>query len=870
MSSKNSFISLAQNIETLSQNSLKVSLALSDVVSSKNDTVEVIQKDSNGNEIKVSMPSIGSIQTEIAILKQDIKTLSNLDSRGAIIQPSKNVYSKIITSNINVEPNLIPELSTITQFITTNNRFIDSLLNPLLKVSIDLTGKIEDKIKKILSRRYIINFENDQFGNYTTNGLNAISNFNSTFKNRTNISVDELEKWIVSTIGVDKDIRGNQIVFDEEEFMLEYNKIRYEGFFTILSTTSDSVNKKMYFGIDTLDYYEIATKQKKQLQVGDELIINTNYATTRYSIIEINTQSSDIKIRLELVEGFEPIPVGVVSGMKIYSPIIKNKAVDITIGFNEYNVVFLKAIDTDNHIVGRNFSYGVSFFTNDLTLNSSKNNENNTSMVDFYVKTVQDFGNLLSDFVDRYIPRDKAVKPNAPILLDTNFRVVQSNTFLTNGSNVKSQQEKNQQINTIRSRMDETSKSIQSKYQVLYGKSFKSQKDKDDVLNQIKKLNDSYQSDSVLIKSTTNDLLASLQNNTVVDAEYEVQGFWEMVAPAISPFTRPQEAIAFYVEYKKANIDGKESQNETFKVVNSDNSETNAVFSPWKPLWSPLRRRIFNIDTQSYIWEVQNLSSIDVPNINSLALKISPNEQISIRVKTVSEVGYPDSIIESDWSNTLTVNFPQSLLAPKNPQELFQKNADLEDLRSRIESSYDAKGLSQHLSDGLTFENKYFSHIADNIGSYDSNGKIISLSEKLTQLANKPSTEPIKKLSLSNKWVDYGNNYANASYYLDNGRVYLSGLIKIDLGNGVFDIQERFPEVDIITLSKPKNTQYSIIGTIPLGYRPVNGIVRLATSTDSGNGFSKNATIEISTDGTITVVYGNSGWISLDNLSFRI
>lgn len=874
MSSKNSFVSLASNIETLSNNALQVLASLNQIVSSTETEVQITVYDANGQPQIASMPTIGALKADIDRLNQNLKTLSTVDQRGAIIQPARNEYKKVYVADINREPNPISELTSVINFVSDKNLFFDSLLNPLLKVRMDLTGKIEDNVRRILSRRYIVNFENDEFGTPTSLGQTAIDTFNQTFKNRTDITIDELESWLNNTPGIDIDNMGSKIVYDEQEFELEYNNIQYEGFFTILGTEEDTVNRKMYFQIDTLDYYEISTGQKRQLQINDELIINTAISTTRYKIIEINTQASELRVRMERVEGYEPIPVSVVGGMKFYSPIINNKAVDITVGFNEYNVIFLKAINTENFIVARKFSSGVAYYTNDLTLLSTSNNgDNGKSMQQFYIETVKDFGDLLKDFVDRYIPRNKGVKPNAPVLTSENFRVVQSNKFLTETTTLEEQRRNHQQINDLRSKIDETNKTIQEKKRELFGKNFRNQKDKNDVQNQIKQLTQQVQSDSALLQSTVNVLLASAQNNTTVENEYQVQGFWQMPTPVENGQTRPQEAIAFYLEYKYSNVDGKESENETFKVTEADGTQVNAVFSPWKPLWSPIRRRVFDVPTQSYVWETQDLGNIDIPNINSIGLPLSPNERITIRVKTVSEVGYPDSVLESDWSNELTITFPTELLQPRNPQVLFQKNADLEDLRNRIESDFDGKGLTQHLSDGVTFENKYYAHITDNIGSYDATGKIITLTDKIRQLEKADPVEAQKNIALLSPWVSRGSGYTVARYYLHEGRVYIQGNIKVDRGDKFKNINDRFPVVDVLVYgTRTQNTNYSRIGFLPVGYRP-DTILKLSTVCYSGNNGtgldSKHCQIEIFPNGLIMLVQGNTGWVSLDGLSFR-
>lgn len=870
MSSKNSYVSVANQIEILTQNSIQALTAMNSVVSSNDSQINLQILDANGQAQTVSFPTIGFLKSEIDRLNQTLRTLSTVDQRGAIIQPSTNTFKKIIVSDLNREPNPIPELNNIINFMAEKNWFFDSLLNPILKVRVDLTNKIENNVTKVLSRRYIIAFNTDEFGTPTTQGQSAIDSFNQTFKGRTNITIDEIELWIQNTPGIDSDNRGQKINFDEQEFELDPNQIQFEGFFTILGTDEDTINKKTFYQLDTLDYFEIATNQKKQLQLNDELIINTTISSTRYKIIEINTLASEIRVRLERVEGLEPIPVGIVGGMKFYSPIITTKLVDISIGFNEYNVVFLKAINTDNNIIGRKWSKGIAYYSNDLTLISDNSNgENGKSMVQFYVETVKDFGDLLKDLVDRNIPRSKGVKPNAPILTDINFRVIQSNTFLTNTTSIEQQRRNNQQINELRSKIDETNKIIQEKKRELFGKNFKNPKDKTDLENQITKLSSQAQSDSDLLKSTVNQLLASVQNNTTVDAEFVAQGFWQMPLAVENGQTRPQETIGFRTEYKYSNLDGKETENQTFKVTEADGTQINAVFSPWRVFESPIRRRVFDIATQTFIWETLRLDSIDEPNINSISLPLNPNEKITIRVKSISEVGFPDAILESDWSNELEISFPAELLQARNPQALFEKNADLEDLRSRIEGDLDRKGLSQHLADSVTFENKFFTHISDNIGTYDPTGRIITLTQKIRDLERANPVDNFKDIPLLAPWVNYGGGYSNARYYLHEGRVYLSGLIKVDRGDTFSNFNDRFPSVDIISVgNNSKNTNFSRIGFLPIGYRPDTRLMFSCNTFDPT--IVRLGRVDILPNGLIVVINTSSSWVNLEEISFRI
>ena len=602
------------------------------------------------------------------------------------------------------------------------------------------------------------------------------------------------------------------------------------------------------------------------------MIINTEFSTTRYKVIEINTEASEIRVRMDRVEGLEPIPVGIVGGMKYYSSVLDDKNVDISIGYDEYNVIFTKAINTDNNLIGRKWSLGLAFYSNDLTLLSTNDNgENGQSMQEFYISTVRDFGELLKDLVERNIPRISGVEPDAPVLSVDNFRVIQDNKFLTDTPSLQESRRSHQQIRELRSKIDQTNKTVQEKKKELQGKRFRQPKDRIDVENQIKKLTEQAQSDTELLNSTVNELLANNQNDSTVDPSFKAQGFWQKPAPKESFKTRLQEVIAYKVQYKKSNIDGKEAENETFKVIDDNGNETNAVFSPWTQYITDVREREFDINTQQFVWVEENLSSIDEPNINSINIGLSPSEQITLRVKAISEVGYPDSLLESEWSNEITISFPDELLQGKNPQEQFLKNAELEDLRNRIQSDLDRQGLAQHLNDGVTFENKYFPHITDNVGFKNPDGRLIDLNEKLKQLESADPVEKLTVIPLLQPWAAYGGIFATPSYYKHEGRVYLSGLVRVDKGSSFTNFNQRYPKQSIRTQGKSQtNTQIARIAFLPEGYRPEARTIDSTTAYAGVGGFISQTRIDILDNGLIYVVNGHTGWISLDGISFRV
>jgi len=91
-----------------------------------------------------------------------------------------------------------------------------------------------------------------------------------------------------------------------------------------------------------------------------------------------------------------------------------------------------------------------------------------------------------------------------------------------------------------------------------------------------------------------------------------------------------------------------------------------------------------------------------------------------------------------------------------------------------------------------------------------------------------------------NSWINYNSTtHQTMAFYKHNGRVYLKGLIK-------------------------SGSIPSVAFTLPEGYRPPL-IVNIGTVSNATFG-----AFNILSDGSITIIAGNTAWVSLDGASFRI
>jgi hypothetical protein len=735
---QSSFPTIADQVISSNKNIIEILSQINTLATTQEKSINFRVYDENGELRTFAVPSFNSLKSDIERLNNNINSLYNIDASGAIITTSnQNKYKKIITVDLNREPNDIGSLSSITKFKAVNNWFFDNLMSPIVSVELDLTSKIEDNIRKIKSRRYIVEFNTDSNGNLTNLGQSALNSFNVLFKGNESIDITDFENWHSTTPGV---VYPTNPQYDEQIFDLEPNDLMYDGQFSVLRIQEDRLNKKLWYVLDSLSYLIRDINETAQLSIGDEVIVNLNSITsTRYKVIEVSTTESNPRVRLERIEGIEPIPVGI-NTLKIYSPVIYNKKVKISVGYNERNVIFIKAINSDTNIISKNWSLGVGFWTNDLTL-ESESPENGLTMEEFYINYVYDYGTVLKDLVAKKTPNLLAGIPTPPTLNIDNFKVIQINKHLTEtvDSNIIKQKH-NYQL-TLQSEIQQIQDAIISKNSQMKFVKFKSESDKKQANLEIEELIRKKDSRSKLLTTTTQEIIAlSNKPNSKVKPKFRIRGFWEIPNAIIARGTRPQEIVQFRVQYRYLSKDGTMSPVETFKV-NREGVDTKktAAFSNWVEFKTDARKRSYDAESGEYYWEIEDVSSADTPNINQLDISIQTNERVEIRVKSISEVGWPESPVESDWSETLTIDFPDDLNNILNENDFILQSATSEDLKIKMNQELSAKGIDTHLSDTIIVNNMIYHHDTNKIisGFKDENGVSIDLFTYLKSLQDR-------------------------------------------------------------------------------------------------------------------------------------
>jgi hypothetical protein len=745
---QSSFAQVASQIVAFNRNIVETLSKINSLATTTDPSVNVDIIDIEGVSRSYSLPSFTFLKTEIERLNNSINSLYSIEAPGAMIQTSNaNKFRKIITVDLNREPSSISDLGVVTEFKSDRNWFFDGLLNPQLMIELDLRDKIENDVRKILTRRYIVEFAKNSDGSLTNLGQSALNSFNTLYRGKSTVDIAEFENWHRSTPGLLNPLNPN---YDEQTFDILPNVLLYDGLFNVLKIEEDALNRKLWYHVNTLDYIVNETLQLRQLAVGDELIINQVTSNTRYTIVEISKSESNNRLRLERVEGLQPIPVAV-GALKIYSPVVYRKRVRISVGYNERNVLFVKPVNADLNLVAKDWSRGTGFYTNDLKL-SSNTAENGYTMDQYYFEFVYDYGEVLQDLVQKKVPNKLAGIPNTVNLNASNFKVVQINRHLTDSPDANLLLNKNNYANTLRSEITQIEDAITDRKNKLKVVPFQDAATKKSYEQEVSSLENEKVSKSNLLTTLNQEILSLSQSPTTnVEPKFRLRGFWSFPEPVTTLSSRdnsgnntvilPQEVVQFRVQYRYVSKDGREPQVETFHVSGAAGStnQTTAAFSNWNEYKTDVRKRIFDESSQSYFWQIEDIESADTPNINQIDIAISSNEQVEIRMKSISEVGWPESPVESDWSEILTVAFPDDLNNVLNDNDFILQEASREQLRLTMNNALDAIGLREHLADASSTGDQIFLHSSEKIlsGFRDENGIILSLLEYLTKLENR-------------------------------------------------------------------------------------------------------------------------------------
>lgn len=737
MDTYNSFSEVIKRFSQLNANSLEIFEGINKAVSSDQDavtiTIDLFGKDTPEGEETIQtyqIPSFSFLDREIKRLENNLKALSGAGNSDARMQLPDGSFKKIITKKFKSPANDITSINTPTFFESASNDFFEDYLNPLLSVKFDVSSQIPSDTERVLVKRFL----------FPSDDAFAVAYFEDNYLNSSELNYGDVQNSILTD--------GVNVTIDEQVRDLPYRSVQYYGKFDITGVESakkevvvdgqtTNVTTKLYT-VNKLTYTDSNKdlKDTEFLSIGDKLMVNSGNRSTLYEIR--NIYNGTLQLELRLIEGFESIKIGA-EQLCIYKSLEDSVSLSINVAFDERQVVFFKTIDPDSKILAENWSPGVGFYSNDLTIKKEDGLEEN--LAEYYKNTVADFGQFIKALKEDFIPpATVGIQPDAVELDVDNFQVVQINNHLTENDAFDTIKKLSNDKISVSENIKKLDDTIVSKRSEIATKRYKSDIEKNKDKNALATLVEKRSSEAKLYSSIVNQIQSINKDQNIKDLKpkFRVRGFWNIPDAKTNADTLPQEIVKFKIQYRYVSSSGKASnitQIPFKEKKGGKETSTTASFSNWIAYETPTRERKRDAITGKYTWITSSVEDGQEVNFNQLDLPINLGENVEIRIKAVSEAGYPANPVVSEWSDVIRVDFPEGLLDTSNTINLIDENAK-ETTYVQLVDELDSKGLYTHISDSFIANEKYYTHGATNIASgfLSDEQAPISLFDKLIDL----------------------------------------------------------------------------------------------------------------------------------------
>jgi hypothetical protein len=722
----NSFTETVNQLVQQSNIALEFAAKTNEAITTQEDVVNmyVEQRDpitGDASTVQYSIPSYNTVLSKVNNALETVETF--VKGQGKILL-NDGTYREVRTIPVAISPPQITGVSSPSKFNTRNNWFFEDLIFPQMTVSFDLKGKIPNRADRITVRRVIFNNESSTETQWFKDNIIGV---NRTYY-ETIVFLNENNKKYWQ---------------DDQVTDLPIYTEPYTGYFTILNKRTivdENGNSYDWYFLDTLNYgipsdepvvYNIQLKKNDQLRYGNAI----------YKIGDIEV--TEKRIRVIPIVGIEHPTIN--NDFEIYTEPFSTKIVEIAVGFDECNILFLKGINDDYNLLADDWSLGIPFYTNDLTLEN-----NTTTLLDFYNEYVSDFGKKMeAEAKEKFIPAFLGVTPDPPSLRSSAFKVNQINTQLNAALSTDEVKNAQTQIESTKTIINSLKSTIAQQKAELVTITDPAQRE--DLNTKIQKNISDLSKRTVEYQSLVRSLSTLAYESDAVNAspKYRLRGFFDVPAGKRrfdSTSESPQEIIQFEIAYRYLKLDNTGTELKTYTDTDPSTGQIRrGVFTDWNMMLSPIKERVYDSSAGVYKWVPPNIANGDEVNINQINIPIRKGEKVEFKVRSISEAGWPMNPQKSSWSNSIIADFPANLAGSDQVTNILT-DAIEEENSIKLQETLAASGIDQHVADSIPNPNAgdgtYFKHQAINLAydlsQKDINGTITetNTTDLQTQLAN--------------------------------------------------------------------------------------------------------------------------------------
>lgn len=697
--------SFAENMNKTTEavtNALKLISAYGESATTNESTIKVTLVDGT----VVEFPSTANLNRR---MERAENTIAAFTKNQGIIETDDDTYRKLKVETVPKAPGKITGLSPVTEFHIDSNWFFEDLMFPKCVVKIDLKGKIDNDSDRIYINRVILDYKNQ----------NAVEFYNNV------ISGDNANPSYTQLIEL---LNTNEIPYSEDtqEVNIPLSYEKYNGEFTISAIKLEG--NDLWYYLDTLNYKQIdsnglTVSSSYLLSVGDSL----RYNDSLFTVTEIDQNAKKIKIQSNV--GYESPAVN--NAFYYYNDPFTEKTADIAIGYNEINIIYIKAINENYNILSKDWSEPIKFITNNLIKEGTT-----TALSAYYPNFVMDFGKeMIARAKQNSIYASDGLEPNAPVIDANALQVVQINTQLEATLSTEEYNNLTSSILSVKSTVEDLRKNIIANKEALIKE--KKSTNRTTLQNKITNDTESLSTYTTQYNSLVDELNTLLTENGALSysPKYHIRGFFPIPSPKYadeSNLSGKQEVIGFDIMYRYIHTDETSTTLNSFKYSDAGTT-VNAVFSDWVSTTSKIREQVYDDDLGIYIWEDEEVGNGSIININQIDIPIRSGEKVEIKVRSISEAGYPVNPLKSKWSDSVIISFPSNLTTNDSATNIINSAKD-DKTAVVLQNTLSSAGLYTHLSDST----EQYKHSADNIyivvDGTNGNKVTKSLSEYLSEL----------------------------------------------------------------------------------------------------------------------------------------
>lgn len=723
----NNFDSMSQlllQINRIYANMQQYIEAISKAIESTEDIVTIETLNDDGTTTELQLPSFANIERRLKIFEQNLNALVGAGTGAldnSLYLQLVDEYGKVKTlvhmSLLNVPDKIASlqgSLANDNQVVALGNE-LDKATTLGLNVQLDVTGKVSAYMQKCSVTKFIMS--QDMYAYF--------KNIETTY-GRELTHTEFINALNDSSYVLDTD-------YEIETFISNLRPRRplSQGAFNILFKKITGSNT-MTVRLDTVTYSNVdaLVDGNQTLKVGDNLA--TASGDVIFSIATIDVLSNTVQLVRE--SGLQMPSANLNRLVYVETSVVKT--VDVPLRVNENFVAFLSPVHESYNTIA-DYSPAIFIDIRNLTIRLSDGQLINANSWALSQGDTNIGAYLSALSTDALPPAKYAIKPDKLNLDASTFKVVQLNNHLLDNVDKDKILQLYAQKRSLQQEISSLDSTLSNLQLQLNTQNYKNDNERKSLQTQYL----SYSKTRAAKLETLQQVIDSMLDidvaayDALYDPKFRIRGFLPVQEPSVSRYTGAQNIIQFKIQYRYVSLNDVIAKADTFDVESADGTITTAAFSTWNEIFTPLRRKII-VDGQIQ-WETINASSIESICCNQLDVPITPNEKVQIRVKAIGEAGYPNVLNESDWSNIITITFPDSLAA--NAQFVALKDELMTDKQQvLLENMLQTKGIIEHVGDALTENQTYFAHAAQNLASgfFNDNMSRISVYQKMLDMDN--------------------------------------------------------------------------------------------------------------------------------------